>query len=243
MSIPLSAIILDAQRAADMVNSPFVDTPTWISWATQAQNQLYGKVFSVFKDSFYKATVASGASPPTSFPDYVLGNGVGNNVVTLPADFRALRLFEQDPDLPQRRPIPKFNFAEKDGYRVGSTLSAFNPPSNLKAYRVVARSTLYVTPPENCAGTYRLYYINAPVPFVLTSDNMMAELEPWQEYISQAMARKALLKEESDISAVDQRMAEIVIDLQTELETDENQVDSVVDVEGDGRGWRMRGGW
>lgn len=243
MAVALSALVLAAQRAADMINSPFVDTATWLDWANQAQLQLYGKVFSVYKDSFYKATVASGASPPASFPDIVLVNGVGNNVVALPADFRALRGLTQDPDLASRKSIPKFNFAERDGFRVGTQLGGFSPPSRMKAYRVVARSTLIVEPPENCAGTYRLYYINAPVPFASTTDNMMAELEPWNEYISQAMARKALLKEESDISAVDQRMAEIVADLQTELETDENQVDSVVDVEGDdGRGWRA-GGW
>jgi len=241
MSIPVSALITSAQRAADMVNSSFVDTNTWIDWCDQAHKQLYGKVFSVYRDSFYKATVASGASPPASFPDIVLVNGAGNNIVALPSDFRALRGLTQDPDLASRQSIPKFNFPERDYFRNGTTLSAFGPSSQTKAYRVVARSTLIMEPPENCAGHYRLYYINGPQTLTLTTDNMMAELEPWSEYISQAMARKALLKEESDISAVDQRMAEIVLDLQTETETDENQVDSVVDVEADaGFGWSRR---
>lgn len=331
MTILLSSLIYDAQRAADMINSSFVSIPTWIAWATQAESQLYGKVFSVYKDTFYKATVPSGASPPTSYPDIVLVNGVGNNVVTLPTDFRALRGLSQDPDLASRKTIPKFNFAERDYFRNGTGLAAFGPSSNTKAYRVVARSTLIVEPPENCGGTYRLYYVNGPTAFggmsrqfvigggdlpvvsgtsfrfqfangafsspadlgagllvqfdtahgqwsgaytvsaVISStvvevvgafpppglftgtpsgtvtvfaaatNALMPELEPWQEYVSQAMARKALLKEESDISAVDQRMAEIVVDLQTETETDENQVDSVVDVEGDaGFGWSRR---
>lgn len=331
MSILLSALIYDAKLAADMVASPFVSPSAWTTWATQAEGQLYGKAFSVFKDTFYKATVAAGASPPASYPDIVLINGTGQNIVTLPADFRAIRGLTQDPDQADRQSIPKYNFAERDYFRNGTGLAAFGPSSQVKAYRVVARSTLIMEPPENCAGHYRLYYVNGPskfagptrqfaigggdgpslsgggIPqftfalgafvagdvgggilvefggsaqawsgaytitavisstviqvaetfpppstFVATTQGtcavfqaagnaLMPELEPWQEYVSQAMARKGLLKEESDISAVDQRMTEIVGDLQTETETDESQVDSVVDVEADaGIGWSRR---
>ena len=242
MSIPVSSLILSAQAAADMVNSPFVDTPTWIDWCDQAHKQLYGKAFQAFQDTFYKATVASGSSPPTSFPDYTLANGVGNNIITLPSDFRAIRgLFVQDPDQASRKNIPKFNFGELTKFRNGSDLASFGPSSQTKAYRVVSRSTLIMEPPENCGGTYRLYYVNGPLPLTQTTDTIMPELEPWVEYISQAMARKALLKEESDISAVDQRMSEIMTDMLIETETDENQVDSVVDVEADaGFGWSRR---
>lgn len=218
MAIPVSALILSAQRAADMVNSGFVDTPTWIDWCDQAHKQLYGKVFQQFKDTFFKST------------DFSMVNGT--NQQTLPADFRMLRGFEQDPTLAIRRNVPKFNFTDRNKYRSG-TIGAFNPQSQQKGYRVVARSTLLVEPPENCAGNYRLYYVNGPVTLTATTDDIMVELEPWSEYISQAMARKALLKEESDVTAVDERMAEIVADLQVETETDEGEQDSVVDVEAD----------
>ena len=70
-----------------------------------------------------------------------------------------------------------------------------------------------------------------------TTSTAMVELEPWAlEYIGQVMARKALLKEESDISGVDERIAQLRADIQTAVETDEGEQDSIFDVEQDDLG-------
>jgi len=237
VAIPLSQLITSAQRRADMVNSTFVDTATWTDYANSAQEGLFVKVSTAFKDTFFKHA------------DFTLVNGVGNNEYALAGsggsvpDFRRLRGLEQDPTLATRRNIPKFNFTDRNLFRRGTALGAFAPQSQQKGYRVVSRSTLLIEPPENCAGNYRLYYVPGPTAFILTTDNMMPELEPWQEWLFLDMARQALLKEESDISGVETRQRDIELDMSAAAETDEAEQDSVVDVEADDGYWGARRVW
>jgi hypothetical protein len=71
-------------------------------------------------------------------------------------------------------------------------------------------------------GTVNVIAVDAP---------LMPELEPYAEYVALVMARKALLKEESEVTEVDARIAQMRQDIETAADTDEANADSVVDVE------------
>ena len=215
MSILLSALVTDAQVYSDMVGSPFITSAQWMTFANAGQEELWTIVATTFADTFYKTnsfTVTSNA-----------------NTITLPTDFRMIKGLDINPGLSSVRPIRRYNFADRDSATGGSFISPII--GNDPRYRVVSRSTLVLEPPLQSNGNYMLYYVNGPTAFTAPTDPMMPELESYKEYISQVMARKALLKEESDISGVDERIAQMRADITTAVETDTAEQDSIADVE------------
>lgn len=199
-----------------MVGSGFISASQWQTFANAGQEELWTIVATAFADTFYKTS---------SFN--VTNNA---NTVTLPTDFRMLKGLDINPGLSSVRSIHRYNFADRNSN--GGVLAVTGPGYDPR-YRVVSRTTLVLEPPLQSNGSYLLYYVNGPTAFTAPTDPMMSELEPWREYISQTMARKALLKEESDISGVDERIAQLRQDIMSAVETDTAEQNSIADVEGD----------
>ena len=320
MSVLLSDLIVAAKEFADMVGVDFVSDSTWANWANQGQEELFQIVSTTFADTFYKHVDFTATTDSNEIP-------LGPATDSIAPDFRMIKGLDKDPSLPSsRRPIHRFNFADRNRATAGSGLGAVYGQQDPR-YRVVSRSTLVLEPQNLCAGNFRLYYVNGPLPLTLATDRnfamtsgdggpiqapdgnpgfvfenasftqadvgavmvvafnspngawsgeyiiravfsptfcsiiegypdpsgftypcagsvevvqsetpLMVELEPWAEYVSQVMARKALLKEESDISGIDERLLQIRNDILAAVETDMGEQDSIADVEGDDMG-------
>jgi hypothetical protein len=64
----------------------------------------------------------------------------------------------------------------------------------------LAGTTLYIVPPEQAAGTYRLWYVPQATTFGTSSAATVETQNGWEEYMICDVASKVLAKEESDPS-------------------------------------------
>lgn len=123
--------------------------------------------------TLYDAIVATGV-------DYFLGDPTtltitSGNTVDLPDDFYKLLGFDRDAGGGEWIELEPFMFAERN-----------------------AKS------PNDAAvlGSYRLWYYPLLSPLAVDADQILAALEPWEEFIVLGAAAKCLAKEESDPSGL-----------------------------------------
>lgn len=124
--------------------------------------------------------------------------------IPLPADFYKLLWVEVMVDGPTANPtyvkLNRFEIAEMPAAPYGLA----NPWVNLK-YRLRANN-LWLSPVSSTGGqTIRIWY--NPLPQTLTSDvDTLDGLNGWDEYVVLLAARKALVKEEQDVSDLDREI-------------------------------------
>jgi hypothetical protein len=121
----------------------------------------------------------------------------GQDTVPLPADFYKLLWVEVQRDTNRWTKIRRFEVSEQNYY-----VTALAYPLTGLTYRLRA-NTLWLSPPGASAGlTIRLWYVPVQPPLTLDTDTMDG-LNGWDEYVVLLTARKALVKEEQDVSDLD----------------------------------------
>jgi hypothetical protein len=198
----LSELTTLAQEYADMVNSNFVSPGEWTSYINLAYFELYNVLITMYGDDYFLKAPYTFTTDGVTFQyalpsdfykfmglDLQLGN-VANSWVT----------------------IRSFMFADRNRYAVPN-FQSFYGVTNLR-YRIMSNSgptnsgtntgTLFLTPLPAANQTLRLWYIPRLTELVSGSDTVDG-VSGFQDYIPVEAAIKALMKEESDVSALQTR--------------------------------------
>ncbi len=211
-------------RKADMEHSSFIGGQSdggeeLLGYINDAYLEIYDLLVSKNQEHFiveppYEFSVASGASS-----------------ADLPEDFYKLvgldRLVSGD-DWFEVRP---FNFNERNETRRTIGGSARGGLGQLRR-RLIGRK-VYFTPPSSAPGSYRSWYVPLMTKLEAETDTVDAQLEPWEDFIVVSAAIVCLLKEESDVTALTMRKAELVSRIEAmAAQRDVGSTDRVVDVQG-----------
>lgn len=169
----------------------------------------------------YILTFLSGA-PDVGSQGWVVNDTFGR--------FRALHGVDVNPDTGSRYTLRSRNFRQRNEGVGPWVPTAWCP---VRFYDLRA-NMLVVTPFEQSAGTYRVYYRAAPYKFATPTDGdpLDAVLEPEAEAIVKLAACSALGIEESDtIDPYIKRVAAIKAEVQASYARDDGQAFQIADVE------------
>lgn len=182
----LLEIRTQAKDRADMANSTFVSDAEWNRYINAAAKELYDLLVSAYGDDYYLAT--STLSIVSNTEDY-----------DLPADFYKLRGVDLILSNERSYSLKPFNFAERNRYKNGNLSWIFNRDTNVR-YRIFKDKIKFLPIPT---GTYdiKLWYIPSMTELAGDSDEFDG-INGWEDYIVVDAAIRALVKEESDVSAL-----------------------------------------
>lgn len=218
----LAELVAGAKELSDKVDDPQVSDETWVSWVNQGVKELHRIVRTAFEDTFFDTV------------DFTLTGTTFQ--YALPADFLSIKGLDYMPGTTNRSTVHRFNFTERNTTGGGAFAPAGFPGDGGagRRYRVVSRSTLVIEPQEVAAGPYRLYYVPQATELVDDDDDLQTELEPFAEYVEIVAAIKALAKEESDTSDLIERRNVMRSDIESSVNNDQADPDTIADVEGGG---------
>ena len=233
MAILVAALSDGAQLLSDKRNDASVGPADWVTLANWAVKSLWRFVSSVDPDWYFDQqdfSLTGGAAGATLDLTTLVGSGAHA--------FRALHGLDFYPDTTQRRTVPRRNFQERNQGRIGRWL-----PTTLcidRAYDIRG-NVLTITPYEIANGPYRVYYRYAPYLFTGPADTnaLDEQLEPYDEFLTQMMAMRALGIEESDQSPAGERLAELRKEILDEHSRDDENPVVMADVEGNDE-WGFR---
>jgi hypothetical protein len=205
MLISVQTIVDSAIDLADMRNSQFIDQSgtagtELIRYVNLAKRDLYNQIVQVNEHYF---TTTSNINVVGSTDTYAL-----------PADF--YKLDGADLQIAQDRylSLRPFMFAERNKFRSGLAISSA-PAGLVFKYLLVGNSIRFLPMPQQTA-TVQIWY--TPTPTVITSfADTVETIVGGDEYMSLYVAMAMLLKEESDVTALDNKRREVLEQLKVVL--------------------------
>lgn len=217
--------IIDRAAAAADMHDDFVPQSIWLAWLNVARQELCIKM------------ARSGWVPF----GMVSGSAVSPTTGTVPLNFEFLALIgvvEVDSS-GRYRHLVAADFVDQVRQVDGTTAPITGPATRYFLTDDEGSTTLRLYP-RPTTGTYTYFYLKAPTTIVTVSDTLTYPLG-LEEYLVLRMARKALVKEESDTAAIDKELN--AIQEQIELYGHERnwanapKVRNTDDVE---RGWNLQ---
>lgn len=191
----LGEIRLRAQQEANMQNSNFLSLPEWNFNINQSYYELYDLLITTYEDYFVapRLLFQTDGSQSYDLPD-------GSNYDGAPALYK---LYGVDLGLSNNTnawvTIKKFDFIQRNRYVFPQITSTFLGVFNLR-YRIVGNKIMFIPVPS--AGQYIGLWYYPRLTTLLADNDVMDGFSGWTEYIIVDAAIKALLKEESDVSAL-----------------------------------------
>jgi hypothetical protein len=197
-TVTLAQLRADAQSHADMASSQFVSTAEWLNFINSSYFELYDILVQKYGNNYYVATPATISLDGT------------NDLFALPVDFYKLLGVDLQVAGAQANgwlTLRPFNFADRNRFVYPNVQVTFGLMSNLH-YRLNG-DKLWFTPRPAAGQTVRVWYIPRLVALVNDTD-VVDGVSGWEHYIVIGAAIQALLKEESDTSALERERAELV---------------------------------
>lgn len=177
-----------AKQRSNMENSQFVTDSEWNSYINYAITTLRDLIISKAGNDYFASSQAT-----------VLN--ANQDTYPLPLDFYKSLWFEMLGDDGYYYKMRRFEVTERNYGR--SPLNYFIPDIR---YRLLG-SNFVITPASLSGGrTIKLWYVPLITPLSLDGDTLDG-FNGWDEYVVLLSARKALVKEEQDVSQVDQEIA------------------------------------
>lgn len=175
LTVTLSSLREQARQRADMVNSRFILDDEWNTYINSAYTELRDLLITQGADWFVESQVLN----LTGAQDYI---EIPDNVYKLVGIDYSLG--------GEQYPMQKFIFADRFKYKWNS---------NVLRYRIVGGRIEFR--PQPAAQAITLWYV--PPTTLLQSDSDEVDgVNGWEDYIIVDAAIKALLKEESDVTAL-----------------------------------------
>lgn len=219
--------IIDRAAAAADMHDDFVSQSTWLAWLNVARQELAIKMARGGMVPFASA-VQVVSDPTQGFYQFM-------------SEILAIIMVVEVDSTGRFRHLTNSNFVDMSRQGVGTANAPIvGPATRWYLEDGDDMTSLLHLYPRPTSGTYQIYYLKAPttVTSVAATFNYPLGLE---EYLVLRMARKALLKEESDTAAVDKELN--AIQEQIELYeharawADAPKVRNVDDVQ---RGWNLQ---
>lgn len=186
-TITLANLRTRARDRANMENSGFVSDSIFNTYINYAISNLRDIVASKVGEDYFATSSSSTLT-------------TGQETVALPTDFYKLLWVEIQVDGTNYQKINRFEVSELPATPLGITF----PWIALK-YRLRA-DNLWITPSPWAAGkTLRMWYVPLATDLSADSDTLNG-YNGWDEYVVLMAARKALVKEEQDVSDIDREL-------------------------------------
>lgn len=213
MSTTFQEIIDRAKSRVDMSESDFVSAGDWLEFARDAYRSLYNVLVTSFQDYFL--TTSSNLTVSST------------GTVSVPSDFQRLHAVDMLEGSDWTSVWPG-QFNERNGFR-NSVGIVFRRNDKVR-YRLISGSVYFYPAELASAKTVRLWYTPLPAKIVAVS-TIPTEMEQWSRHMVLDAAIMALVKEESDPSALMAELDRIRMDIQGEvMNRDMQRVDRIRDV-------------
>lgn len=195
-NLPLGEIRLRAQQEADQQNSQFLTLPEWNFNINQSFYELYDLLITAYEDYFVAPRLVFQTNGIDN--QYDLPNG--SNYSNAPALYK---LYGVDLGLSNSSnawvTIKKFDFISRNRYVFPQVTSTFLGVFNLR-YRIIGSKIMFI--PTPAAGQYIGLWYYPRLTTMLKDTDVMDGFSGWTEYVILDAAIKAMMKEESDPSAL-----------------------------------------
>lgn len=221
----LGEIRLRAQQESDMQNSNFLTLPEWNFFINQSYYELYDLLITAYEDYYVAPRLLFQTDGVND--QYALPNG--SNYSGAPALYK---LYGVDLGLSNSTnawvTIKKFDFIQRNRYVFPQVTSTFLGVFNLR-YRMVGGNIKFIPTPS--AGQYIGIWYYPRLTTLLKDSDVMDGFSGWTEYVIVDTAIKAMMKEESDPSALLVRKNAIKARIEAAaMNRDAGQPDTVSDV-------------
>lgn len=208
----LTDLILAARQKADMVNSTFIEDSEWKVYINNSYAELYDILVSRFED-YYSSQLT-----------FTIGTTEIKKA--LPSDFYKFRGLDFNISGNDYITVRKFNFEERN--KINRVLTRGLRGVSDRQYRVMGQEIL-IYPTDKAPGTYKMWYIPRFTPLALGTD-VLTDIMDFDEYITTDAAIKALVKEESDPSALMIHKTELKSRIEALASSRDTQPDRISDV-------------
>lgn len=240
----LGQIRLNAQREADMQNNLFITNIEWNSYINQSLFELYDLLIDSYEDYYFALPAyfsTNGTDSAYPIPNGVISftNADGSTYVAPPF----YKLCGVDLGVSNAPTgwvsMKKFMFADRNKYFYPNTQSTIYGVFNMQ-YRLMGNYLQFIPLPSG-NQPMRVWYIPRMVQLLKDTDLTTAGVSGWLEYVIVDAAIKAMGKEESDTSLLQQRKAELKRRIEAAGNNrDQGQPDTISDTRGNG-GWGQGG--
>jgi len=190
-SMTLSELRLRARQRADMENSNFVDDDEFNYYVNSALQELHDILIQSYGEDYYTTSVTFTTTGGTDSYDLSTIIPAGN--------FYKMRGVDAQLNGDDYFTLHRFNFNERNRFQnfgvwdyVGITNVRYN----------IIGSTLKFSPAPDSAISVRLWYIPNFTKLTLDADTF-DDINGYSDYVVASAARRAMLKEESNTSALD----------------------------------------
>lgn len=218
-SVTLQNLITNAQSLSDMLNSNFVSQAEWTVWANKGYSKLYDLLISSYGVNYHFALpiqfLTSSGQMFYPLPDGVtqyyytpgLNGSPAQTAYLAPAFYKLLGAdiaYSGGLGVDPNQFITMYPFQFGDRNRSNGVLGVASRGlmrGNDYRYRLQGHSTFYITPKVNQSFVIQVWYAKRLTPLVNLTDTVEG-VSGWEEIIELDMAIKALVKEESDPSAL-----------------------------------------
>lgn len=194
--LALGQIRLMAQQKADMVGSNFISLPEWNMYINQSYFELYDLLTTDYEDYFLAPPLLITTDGVTN--QYDLPNGT--NYQGAPAFYKLVGV---DCGLDNANnawvTLNKFNFIDRNKFVFPNIGSSFMGVFSMQ-YRLMGNS-LYLIPTPSANQILRVWY-QPRLNQLLKDTDVVDGVSGWTEYIIVDAAIKAVMKEESDPTAL-----------------------------------------
>lgn len=184
-TVTLLNLRTQAQQRSNMENSGFITTAEWNTMINSSCDELYDLLIAAYVEYFLSTSTISVLSGTDTYP--------------LPADFYKLvgvdLVLDSNGNAVSLKP---FQFGERNSFLFTPTWNTVG--ASYLRYHLQGANVRFV-PIPNTAQTVKLWYAPARANLVLDADTFDG-VDGWEEYAVLDVAIKALLKEESDASAL-----------------------------------------
>ncbi len=221
MAVTVDDLRPQARQRADMVNANFVSPSEWVSYIDKSYKELYDQLVVSFEDYYTIMTQFTVASGETSY--------------SLPADFYKLRGVDRAMGGSNFYALRRFVFEDRNRRGYYQRYRGVQP---YIAYRLMANSIIF-SPEDQAPGDYRMWYVPAATTLTSGADTIDG-INGWESYVVVGAAIMALMKEESDISAlllekqgIEKRIRDMALD------RDVGETDRITDVSPGGQAYNF----
>jgi hypothetical protein len=218
-AVTLQQLITNAQSLSDMLNSTFVSTSEWTVWANKGYSKLYDLLIASYGVNWQFALpiqfITNSGQMFYPLPDGVtqtyytpgLNGSAAQSGFLAPAFYKLLGAdicynggLGADPNTF----ITMYPFQFGDRNRANGVLGVASrgfTRGNDYRYRLQGQNSFWLTPKPQAGFTIQVWYAPRLTPLVNLTDTLEG-VSGWEEIIELDMAIKALVKEESDPSAL-----------------------------------------
>ena len=193
MAVQLQQLRTRIRERADMENTTFVTDAELDVYANQSLTELYDHLVAAYGADYFVTeyafvTVADQADYPLPTTFYKLS---GLDLTVGGIDYT----------------LERFMFRERNRWQSASPVLVYNSNIPNFRYRIVG-ANLRISPVPTAVYNMTLHHVPRITPLVLDADEVANEiLDGWTEYVVIDCAIRCLIKEESDVTALTERLA------------------------------------